>query len=238
MHISEIKWLQKIWQCPWFEEFLKPVLWPWIFSFSICIVSTRYCKWLLAQFIKYIKCEQTFYVSYPSYFQQSNLNQELKFKIMIFVRLYSQVFPNSQRYFGIFGCCFGCTYCRRKRVGPNLRLNYQFSRKIFIYIYITALGQFACWEFCFQAWIRVKIATFSWGGTDGGYKTNLERTAFTRLHLALFELFWICNNIFTMIDKCRFFTFGRGPDILINMLKDYITFLVWAAWFLVWFILS
>ena len=29
--------------------------------------------------------------------------------------------------------------CRRKRGGPNLRFNYQFSRKRYVYIYITIL---------------------------------------------------------------------------------------------------
>ena len=33
------------------------------------------------------------------------------------------------------------------------------------------------------------------------------------------------------------FTFVIGPDILMNVLEDYIIFLVWAAWILI-FILS
>ena len=47
--------------------------------------------------------------------------------------------------------------------------------------------------------------------------------------IALLGLFWICNNIFIIIDQCRFSTFGIGPDILMNLLE--IVF-VWGAWVL------
>ena len=61
----------------------------------------------------------------------------------------------------------------------------------------------------------------------------LKQTKLVRLRLALLGFFPICNNIFPVIDQCRFcFTSGIGPGTPMNVLEDCIIFLIWAAWVL------
>ena len=48
----------------------------------------------------------------------------------------------------------------------------------------------------------------------------LEQTTLVRLHLALLRFFPMCNNVFIIINQCRFFTSGIGLDNLMNVLKD------------------
>ena len=128
---------------------------------------------------------------------------------------------------------------RRKRVGPNLKLNYQFQEKKNVYMYITILYQFKCWKYYFQALAGVRIAKLLWGNTDPWTsKMYLEQTKLVHLHLSLLGLFWIRNNFFILNDQCRFFIFGIGPDILMNVLGDCVIFLLWAVWALFNFILS
>ena len=58
--------------------------------------------------------------------------------------------------------------------------------------------------------MRVKIAKFSWGDSQIS-QMYLEQTTLVRLHLALLGLFRTCNNIFIIINQCRFFYFYDRP---------------------------
>ena len=104
-----------------------------------------------------------------SVFPNSVKKMEIFFFFLLKSRLYFQIVPNSLNSWEgwIVGIVFQTWYgCNRKRGRPSLRSNYQFSRKRFVYIYITILCQFACWEYCFQAKMKIKIGKFSWGGTN------------------------------------------------------------------------
>ena len=56
-------------------------------------------------------------------------------------------------------------------------------------------------------------------------RTTVEQTTFIHLHRTLLGFFPICN-IFPSLINVDFFTSGVGPDSLINVLEDYIMFLI------------
>ena len=59
--------------------------------------------------------------------------------------------------------------------------------------------------------MRLKIAKFSWGGTD--FQTSqmcLEETALVRLHLAMLRIFWISNNILIIIVQYIYLLLGEA----------------------------
>ena len=86
--------------------------------------------------------------------------------------------------------------------------------------------------------MRVKIANFSWCGTDpqtpsppppNTFRTNhtcLPTPCLARTVLNMEQYF---HNHRSMQN---FFTSGIGPDILMNVLEDCIILLVWTAWVL------
>ena len=87
-----------------------------------------------------------------------------------------------------------------------------------LYICKLILCQFKFWKYYFQASMRVKIATFYWGGTDPQtHQMSLQQITLVHLHLALIGLFWI-NNIFMIIDQCRFFNFFKCSKIALYSL--------------------
>ena len=64
---------------------------------------------------------------------------------------------------------------------------------------------------------------------------RFPKCVWNKPHLFTFaRILPICNNIFIIIDQCRFFFFtsGIGPGNMINVLEDCIMFLIWTAWVL------
>ena len=87
--------------------------------------------------------------------------------------------------------------------------------------------------------MRVKFATFSWGCTPSDHPTVAGTNHIHSLNFALLGFFPIWNNIFPVTDQCTFFfTYGLHTDFLMNVLKDYIIFIIWAAWDLLNFYLN
>ena len=113
------------------------------------------------------------------------------------------------------------TVCLQERVGHNLWLNYQFSRNRNVHIDITILCQFKS---------KKKLQNVSRVGSTprpptvfGTNLTYLPMHRFAQILYSIqkyFPIHWLIHI---------FFTCGIGPDILMNMLQDYIVFLIWAA---------
>ena len=90
-------------------------------------------------------------------------------------------------------------------------------------------SQFKCWEYCFQALLRVKIAKIFQGLRPREAPTVFGTNQLCYQCLDLLGFFSVCN-IFPIIDLCSFFTSEIGPDIPMNVLEDCIILLIWAAW--------
>ena len=75
------------------------------------------------------------------------------------------------------------------------------------------------------------MSNFSWSWTERYTPQRyLEQIALFRLHLALHRFLTICNNIFKIIDQCKFsFRSVIGPDVRISVFKSCIILLIWAA---------
>ena len=61
---------------------------------------------------------------------------------------------------------------------------------------------------------------------SAGNTFYLEQTALVHLNLTLLEFFPICSSIFPIIVQFKFFSSGKDPDILMNVLEDCIIFLI------------
>ena len=61
---------------------------------------------------------------------------------------------------------------------------------------------------------------------SAGNTFYLEQTTLVHPNLTLLGFFPICSNIFPTIVQCSFFSSGKNPDILMNVLEDYIIFLI------------
>ena len=112
--------------------------------------------------------------------------------------------------------------------GTNLWQNCQISRKRNAHIYIIILCQIKCWNYSYQADMRVKLQNLSSIATPFGPPPP----SCIWKKPKLFTNASPCSDFSNIIDQCRFFfTSGMGFNNLMNVLEDCIIFLNWAAWF-------
>ena len=176
------------------------------------------------------------YVNYLSYFQQWNLDSDITFpnsfidsKSEFFefdIWPYFQVFPNSQRNFGIFLMLF---YLDFSSFPNSWKSFYEYNSNLHFY------GK-ACVFFPInQVQMREKFQNFP-GITTSPNPPTVFGTNWTSLLTPSFAGFLSNMQYFPIIGQCRFFKFWNRPWYLMNVLGDWIIFLIWVAWVLLNFI--
>ena len=81
------------------------------------------------------------------------------------------------------------------------------------------------WQYLWRRNVHINIKKFYITLTAGN-TFYLEQTILIHLNFTLLGVFPICSNIFPIIVQCRFFSSGKDPNILMNLLEDYIIFLI------------
>ena len=115
-----------------------------------------------------------------------------------------------------------CVSRREKETQFIVTLSF-FKKNKCSYLYII-LCQFECWKYCFQIFLGLQLPP-DLPTVFGTNQTCSPTPCFARV---VPNMQYFPNHWWTQL----FFNSGKGPDILTNVLKDCIIFLICAAWIL------